>query len=771
MDARADERSQFGLGEARRLPDAPAPLRRRHGRAPALRLALGDALREEGERGTPFLFVPVFMGVGALSYFRLAFEPGWTGLWIAAALALFAALAWRGRALAHGAALAVLFVTIGALAAKFEVTRADTQMNGSEVATRLTGTVVAVQHLANGRVRLVVDILATERPELRYAPSRVRVTARGAPEGIGPGDTVTGVARLMPPSGPVRPGSYDFGFHSYFDGVGAVGFFYYDPERTERPAGAPPPSFRLAAANWIEGVRMAIAGRVRAVLDGAEGEVAATLIAGVRSGIPEDTAEAMRRTGLAHILSISGLHMALVAATVLLGFRAVFGLTPGFSSRHPVRKYGAAGALLACAFYLGISGAEVAAQRSFIMIAVMLTAVLFDREALSLRNLAISAIIVVALRPHEVTGPSFQMSFAATAALIGAYALWRDRRKRPDRPIRRSGAATLARTAWLYVFGLAMTSVVAGLATAIFGAYHFNRVSPWSLPANLAAMPAVSAVVMPFAVMAALAMPFGLERPFLVLMGWGVGFVNGVAHWFSERTVLDAVGAIPGSAVLVLTAGMLALTLLSTRLRVLAIPLLVAGGAMLAARDLPAVLVSEDARLVALPSQGGLAVNRPRPNAFTAQNWLHATATATIVPPERAEVDLSSLPDLTRAGAGFVCAGDVCAARTIGGALVVHVAGTAKEAAVSAWCRLAAVIVFEDATVEEPCAGSGAVALTGRDLARRGSAEIRLARDARPVSSQSIAEPYRPWHGHRRFSREARGLPPYERRDTAEAGE
>jgi ComEC/Rec2-related protein len=734
-------------------------------------------MRDEADRGTAFLFLPVFLAIGALVYYRMPFEPGWT--WIAGLAVLLVATCAVSRTGApiRRVAVALFVLLAGMTVAKIEVWRAGTQMNGSEVATRVTGSVVAIQHLPTGRVRLTLDLLATERPELRYAPGRIRLTARTVPEGIGPGTIVHGVARVMPLSGPVRPGGYDFAFHSYFDGIGAVGFFYYDPEIVDRPAGVPPPGARLAIANWVEGLRMTIAERIRARLDGAEGEVAATLIAGVRSGIPEETAEAMRRTGLAHVLSISGLHMALVAGTVLLGFRVVFGLMPAFASRHPVRKYGAVGALLACGFYLGISGAEVAAQRSFVMISVMLVAVLFDRAALSLRNLAISAIIVIALRPHEVTGPSFQMSFAATAALIGAYALWRDRRRKPARfDPHGSAAAKGVRTVSLYLFGLAMTSVVAGLATAIFGAYHFNRISPLSLPANLAAMPAVSTIVMPFAVAATLAMPFGLEGLFLDIMGAGLRYVNAVAKWFSDRTVLDAVGAIPGTSVLVLTAGILAVTMFTTWWRATSLPLFALGMAMLAGRDLPMAMISENARLVAVrTADGELAVNRNRPNAFTMQNWLHASAASTVSGPRNGEsaeirrIALGPQRPTTPEDGGFLCADGSCMARTPDGLLVLHVP---DAAAAEGWCGSASVIVIDDATAQGACpARTEQIVLTSRDLARRGSAEIHLRPDGSLVLTHAVAEPYRPWHRHRHFSREARGLPPYERPQSADAAE
>jgi competence protein ComEC len=214
--------------------------------------------------------------------------------------------------------------------------------------------------------------------------------------------------------------------------------------------------------------------------------------------------------------------------------RSGFALFPDFSSRHPVKKYAAALAIVGLAGYLFISGAEVAAQRSFIMLAVMLAAVLFDRAALTLRNLAISAIIVIAVSPHEVVGPSFQMSFAATAALVGAYAAWSDwRADRPGSPpVDRSLAGRVLRYLLLAAAGLAVTSIVAGGATTIYAAWHFQQMPSLGLFTNLTAMPIVSAVVMPFAVFGALAMPFGVDGPFFHVMGLGLSATIAVAKWF-----------------------------------------------------------------------------------------------------------------------------------------------------------------------------------------------------------------------------------------------
>jgi competence protein ComEC len=499
------------------------------------------------------------------------------------------------------------------------------------------------------------------------------------------------------------------------------------------------------------------------------------------------------------------------------GLRVGFALFPGFASRRPVKKYAAVAALAAIAAYLFISGGEVAAQRSFIMLAVMLTALLFDRAALTMRNLAISAILVIAISPHEVVGPSFQMSFAATAALVGAYAWWSDR-KRADstmaRPPNRSPARSMLGKVLTLAVGLAATSVVAGLATAVFGAYHFQRVSPLSLAANLAAMPIVSTLVMPFAVMGAAAMPFGLDAPFFYVMGRGLSAMIAVADWFSVRSPLDEVGLVPLHAVLLITIALVFATMATTRLRLTALPFAVLGVLALVDAKTPDVFVSEDGRLVALRNgEGELAVNRARPNQFTIDSWKRALRAETIVPPEKStdsraqhsdapasSGSYAAAPLLGTAGptpvanaseadepspkpasqpaetpppsksipdARFDCDPARCVIRHPSGQIIVH---TADAAAARRACDYASLIVIDDATAELSCRSPAVAIVTKRDLARHGSAAIHFVPpSSKPEIRYAVAEPYRPWHAQRQFSRAARSMPPYQRKAAPEA--
>lgn len=748
-----------------------------------------EALVLEWERGTAFLLIPVFLAAGIVFYYALPTEPGLAALTGGGALLSLASFLARMRPAFHLSMLALLLVVAGMFFAALETWRAGTKVLGGEISTSVTGRVAIIEHQANGRVRLTLDVIETARPKLRYAPDRIRVSARSIPADLAAGAIVTGIVKLFPPSGPLRPGSYDFSFESYFDGIGANGFFLSDPAIAETDV---EPTFGEQFEAEVENARTALAHQIRGRIGGPEGEIAAALIAGTRAGIPEEVNEALRRTGLAHVLSISGLHMALVAGTIMTALRLGFAFFPRFASRQPVKKYAASVALVATAVYLFISGSAVAAERSFIMLAVMLCAVLFDRAALTMRNLAIAAIAILVVSPHEVVGPSFQMSFAATAALIGIYGWWSERRRQGAPIAHRHDASLpirLVRGGIRYAAGIAGVSIIAGLATTIYGVYHFQRVSPLSLAANLAVMPVVSVLVMPFAVAAMAAMPLGLQGPFLDVMGWGLSMMIVAAEWFSRHSPLDAVGTIPAVSVLTMTAALLTATLATTWLRLLAIPLLAAGLVTVMFRTTPEVLISEDGRLIAVTlSDGRLAVNRPRPNGFTVEDWTRATVSEALVKPrqnraadtgseEKAEPRKGQLPaaedrplpviplDELAENAGFYCDAGLCVLRHRSGQLVIH----ASEASlVASFCREAVLVVIDDATAQNPCPAT--TVLTKRHLARRGTATIdRLKGEAPQSVSFSLAEPYRPWHHHRQFSREARGIAPFrpKKRETA----
>ncbi len=582
-----------------------------------------DALQHEQDHGHLFHFVPVFLGAGAVVWFSLGRPPSTASLVLLCALAILLAL-WlqRRRAPSRHLAVPLALGLLGMLLADLETRRRGTTILDSGVTTVVTGTVEQREAGANGEWRYILRLTQTAEPKLRRPPERVSLLARGKGRPAALGETLTGRARLSPPSGPALPGLNDFAFSSYFDGIGAVGFFLGPP----RPSAAWTTNEGLVSASTraLSSVRDGISMRIRSVIAGDPGAFAASIITGERRSMSKEATEALRLSGLAHITAISGLNMALASGICFVGLRMLLSLLPGLAQSVPIKKIAAAGALLAAFAYLLISGYQVSAVRAFLMTAIMLVAVLFDRPAISLRNLALAAIVILATTPSAVLGPSFQMSFAATAALIAGYAAWRARPRRHGLRLSFPGARLLGEGAKL-VGGTFLTSLIGGLSTAIFAIAHFHRLAPHGLEANLAAMPIISILVMPAGLMAMLLMPFGLDAPFLVVMGIGLEWVLAIAHAVAGWDEAIGFSRMPGWFLPLASVGLLLMTLLRTRLRHLGSLLLAAviAAAAFAAKPPPAgVLVAEDGRLVGLPyGADAIATNRPRPPRFVFEQW------------------------------------------------------------------------------------------------------------------------------------------------------
>jgi competence protein ComEC len=466
------------------------------------------------------------------------------------------------------------------------------------------------------RIVVLVERMAAARLDQKL--ERVRVSVR---KGTAPpvGSFVELKARLVPPLAPLRPGGYDFARDMYFQSLAASGFVLGRIRTVEAPHA---PSLRLRYATAIDGVREAIDQRIRAVLPGDSGAIASALLTGKRDAISKQVNEAMYVSGLGHVLSISGYHMAVVVAIVFFAIRASLALLPGFA-RYPIKKWAACAALAGAASYLLLSGAEVATQRSFIMIAIVLVGVLVDRPSVTFRTLTVAAFGVLLLAPEAIVHPSFQMSFAATLALVAGYQYglpWMS--KGGDTPW--SARMALAGARW--ILGLLVVSMLAGAATIPYVAYHFHRVSPYGVIANLAAMPIVSAWVMPAGIAGLLTMPFGLDGLCWHLMGLGIEWMVDVARSISGFPgALGRMAAFGIGPLLICTLGLVVLCLLETPLRFLGALLIVCAIILMLRAPQPDVLIAPDGGAVAVRgADGRFAVVQSGNDVFALRDWLAA---------------------------------------------------------------------------------------------------------------------------------------------------
>lgn len=268
-------------------------------------------------------------------------------------------------------------------------------------------------------------------------------------------------------------------------------------------------------------MRQNISHRLKSHLPGEKGGLAAALIVGDRAAISKPTLAILRDAGLAHLLAISGLHMVLFAGTIFWIIRALLAMNATLVLHWPVKKWAAGGALAGAVFYLLISGATIATQRAFIMISIMFLAIMLDRPAITLRNIAIAAVIILIINPVSLLSISFQMSFAATTILVAFYEWYRSVEVFPVYPSTSAAMQSLYKVLF-YLTGIALTTLIAGLATSPFAAYYFQRIAVFSLLTNVLALPIVGLLVMPAGLVALLFMPLGMEAYPLMAMGAGL---------------------------------------------------------------------------------------------------------------------------------------------------------------------------------------------------------------------------------------------------------
>jgi len=589
-----------------------APPARRVG---ALGRWLFDNLVAERERWP--LWLPVFVGSGIGGYFWLTFEPPLAPVLALAGAALLAAIAaLRGQRLVAPA------IAIAALALGFAAATLQSWWVAAPVLAQRLGPVVvegrlvAVDPLPEG-TRIVVAPSAVEGLAPEALPAHLRIRLRKDTPFI-PGDWVRVKAVLMPPPAPSMPGAYDFQRRAWFDRLGAVGFALGAPEAMAPPEGREPSRWRAA----LQRVRAAVTARIRAALPGDSGTIAAALITGETHAIPPDEAGHFRDAGLAHILVIAGLHLGMVAAAVFFALRAVLALIPPLALRYPTKKWAAAGALLVIFLYMLLSGATVPSRRAFVMTGLVLLAVIVDRLSLSARAIAFAALVVMLMTPEAAAGASFQMSFAAVAALVAFYEAMRERLAdwhRHAGALRRFG---------LYLLGIAFTTVVTTVATMPFTIYNFNRFALYSVVANALAVPITGFWIIPWALVACVLMPFGAEKLALAPMGWGIDGVeaiaNGVTAWPGAVVSLPSM---PAAGLVLIALGGLWLCIWTRRWRWLGLAPMAAGYLSLLLARPPDLLVASEGRLVAVrAADGSYLVSRARAERFTQQTWAQRSA-------------------------------------------------------------------------------------------------------------------------------------------------
>ncbi|GAB5468991.1 MAG: ComEC/Rec2 family competence protein [Rhodospirillales bacterium] len=572
----------------------------------------------EVERDRWLLWLPVAFGGGIALYFLMSREPPW---WLAlpplALATLGLLLSRKTLPLVYGFALLAMLAA-GFAAAQLRTATVAAPLLVERIGpTTVTGRLILAERRL-GDTRLLIAPTAIEGLTAQELPKRARLRLAGkAYVAVAPGDLVRLRATLLPPPPPAVPDGYDFGRDAFYRAIGATGFAFGSPEIL---AASEVGGWRL----FWEGLRDSLGQRIRAVLPPDEAGVAEALLTGQRAGIAPAMQEAYRASGLAHLLAISGLHVGLIAGLFFLGLRALLALSPWLALHWPIKKIAALVTALLLPFYLPMVGASVPTQRACLMALVVLIAVLLDRRAISLRLVACAALVVLAWSPEVLLGASFQLSFAAVTALVAVYETWRARRRGWE------ADEGLPRRLLFYLLGVLTTSLIAGLATAPFAAYHFHRLALYGLFANLMAVPLTAFWIMPWCLLVYLLLPFGLEGLAFQPLSWGLALLNAVAQETAALPgALIAVPAMPLWGLACFALGGLWLCLWRSAWRFFGLALLLAGALSPTLLRPPDILITGDGRLIALADpEGRLTLSSARVARFPAEVWLRRRAQA-----------------------------------------------------------------------------------------------------------------------------------------------
>ena len=676
------------------------------------------------------LWTPVAFGLGAAIYFALLREPV---LWVAAILLALAAASAAAAGRTGSAVGRVLLILAacglaGFAMAKIRVERVKAPIASAETRPRrLEGWVLDVAAPGQGGQRLLIAPYRLGDLAPEATPIRVRVTLRDGAPIPAPGAAISLLAVINAPPPPASPGAYDFARDAFFDSVGGVGFALGEPQDWAEEG---PPPWRLRMTMRLNRLRWALTQRIVAVLGPETGGLAAAMTTGQSAYIPPVQVDNLRASGLAHIISISGVHMAIVGGFTFAGLRLAIAAWPWLALRIDGKKAAAAVALAAVLAYLALSGAPPPAVRSAVTAAIAFGAILADRRAISLHALAVAAFVVLLLQPEAVTQPGFQMSFAATAALVALANAW----PRPVREINTPWPIRMAQGFATWFAAAAAISLVAGLATAPFAMQHFNRISTWGLFSNLIVEPISSLLMMPGLAVGAVLTPFGLETWPLRLAGFAIALTNRVAEAAAHAPFAQVVVAsgpawtLPASFL-----GLLWICLWRGPLRWLGLPFALAV-TLVPKPTVPEAWVAADGAAIAVRSGRQAILLRPDVKLFGAELWSRRRG-------------LEPVESEAARDAVYQCDHLSCAPRALAPvrlAAAWNLKRPLPPGRLEALCSRAEVVVLRNDFSPQSC--SAPVVLTGADFASGGSAELYRQPDGHwRVTWAQAGRGRRPW--------------------------
>lgn len=591
------------------------------------------------QTGRLVVWAPVFLAIGIWTYFNLPNEP--SVIAVVGLVIPIAGLFWIGRHYSIALLIGLVLLGFGLSKARQEIV-ATPLLRATVSSSEISGFIADADNRGGKKRILVIELDAATNVPVDEMPKRVRISTFDAPTAL-IGDYVHFTARLSPLPTPVMPGGFDYGRDLYFQSIAAMGSNISPPVFEDRPV-----PWKFAERRFFHKLRSVMGARITAAIPGPIGAFANSIVTGERAAIPAEMNTSLQISGLAHIISISGLHMSLVAGGVFWVMRAFLALFPALVLNYPIKKWSAVAALIVGFIYMLLADSGSATERSYIMIAVMFFAILVDRPAVSMRNIALAALIILVFNPEEAVRASFQMSFLAVMGIVAFFEYWN------NRPVdmkahEASRLSRFSRYGFKLFAGSVLTTIVAGGLSSIAAVYHFGRLSTYGTVANALALPIADLMVMPAAMLGVLLMPFGLEYwPFkLVEIGLQatMWISDGVAAWPYAN------GMVPQPALLsvsMMVAGALIVCLVLGAFRWLGAGLLLVGIYLGTTAHLPKILIEDRGSNIAIRDDAGNYVLADATKGkFAAEKWLQSNGQVETM-------------EASAARAGWTCAENMC---------------------------------------------------------------------------------------------------------------
>jgi competence protein ComEC len=656
----------------------------------------------EAERAQLPPWFVVGFGSGIAAWFALDARAQWVAfLFLASGVAVgaFALVGGRaGRALGWFTfAAAVGCGLVWARSAWVEQPRLK-----SPIVAEFIGRVEAVDVLAaKDQVRLTLALFDPRLPP----HVRVSVGQDTLPAGVARRAEVRIRARLAPPPPMALPGTYDFARDAWFKGLGAVG-----------KALGPVAVLRPAQPQGFEQARTELRRHIASQLSEGPAGIAIALATGDQNAVGAEDAEAMRRSGLTHLLSVSGLHIAAVVAFAMLLTLKLLALSERLALRFNLVAVSAATAAAAGIGYTLLTGAQVPTVRSCVAAILILAGIALGREAISIRLIAVGAFLVLLFRPEALAGASFQMSFAAVTAIVALHSTEWSRRifQRRDESL----PARLLRA----LAGMVATGLAVELALIPLALFHFHRSGLYGVGANIVAIPLTTFVIMPLEAGALLLDTIGWGKPVWFLCGAAIEALLRLAQSVaSAKGAVALMPAMPAWAFAMIAAGGIWLCLWTTRIRLLGLAPIGVGAAAALASPVPSLLVTGDGKHLALVQDGTPLILRERAGDFVRQLFAEASGF------DGDPGDLASRPYGN-------CTRDACIAAVRAGGRQWHVLATRSSYRLD-WTTLTEACVEVDIVISDRRLPRGCMPhwlkLDRATLARTGGLAVFLNNSAR----------------------------------------